>query len=354
MAVDTGAPSKQSWADEIEDEEGVRHSVIDLSLFETSRTNLLYTDAYQTQVFTDENGIKTIIDYRENDDGKRVKVTRKIRSKLVTEHVNKAVAQRKKWAKFGEEEGNKPGPDMSTTTIGENIPLKLGSTAGKTVDAAAEEEAADKLRRQLKPTKNIMCRICKGEHFTSKCPYKDTLQPLDEIASSLEAVKLEGKKEGWKTENMRKTWDIFHMASGAYIIVMNVAADAATADVAGGLGAAAAAAGGSGKYVPVHLRNKGGAAPAGESMRDMKRDDTATLRVTNLSEDVMEEDIRELFGRFGHITRVFLARDRDTGLCKGFAFVSFADRDDAEKAQGAVNGRGYDNLILRVEFARST
>lgn len=49
----------------------------------------------------------------------------------MTEHVNKAVAQRKKWAKFGEEQGNKPGPDLSTTTIGENIPLKLGSIAGK-------------------------------------------------------------------------------------------------------------------------------------------------------------------------------------------------------------------------------
>lgn len=49
----------------------------------------------------------------------------------MTEHVNKAVAARKKWAKFGEEEGNKPGPDLSTTTIGENIPLKLGSNTGK-------------------------------------------------------------------------------------------------------------------------------------------------------------------------------------------------------------------------------
>lgn len=58
-------------------------------------------------------------------------MTRKIRSKLVTEHVNKAVAQRKKWVKFGDETGNKPGPDLSTTTIGENIPLKLGSTTGK-------------------------------------------------------------------------------------------------------------------------------------------------------------------------------------------------------------------------------
>lgn len=60
-----------------------------------------------------------------------VQVTRKLRAKLVTEHVNKAVAQRKKWAKFGEEKGKKAGPDLSTTTIGENIPLKLGSNTGK-------------------------------------------------------------------------------------------------------------------------------------------------------------------------------------------------------------------------------
>ncbi|KAG2220285.1 hypothetical protein INT45_009900 [Circinella minor] len=293
MAVDTVTPSKHSWADEIEEEE----------------------DAYQPKVFTDENGIKTIIEFRENEDGKKVKVTRKIRSKLVTEHVNKSVAQRKKWAKFGEEEGNKPGPDLSTTTIGENIPLKLGSTTGKNVDTVAAEEAQEKLRRQAK-AKNIMCRICKGEHFTSKCPYKDTLQPLDEIANSIENVKNE-------------------------------------VDTPESAAAAADAAGGPNKYVAPHLR-KGAGASAGESMRDTKRDDSATLRVTNLSEDVTDNDIYDLFYRFGQIARVYLARDRETGLCKGFAFVSFTDKDDAERAQEAINGYGYDNLILRVEFARSS
>ncbi|KAI7870805.1 eukaryotic translation initiation factor 3 subunit G-domain-containing protein [Spinellus fusiger] len=289
MAVDSIAPPKASWADEIEEEE----------------------DAFQPMAFTDENGIKTVIEYRENEDGRKVKVTRKIRSKLVTEHVNKTVAQRKKWAKFGEEEGNKPGPDVATTTIGESIPLKLGSSHGKNADTAAEEEAHDKITSQIKP-KNIVCRICKGEHFTSKCPYKDTMAPLDEITSSLEAVKLDGDMESGE----------------------------------GG-------AGGPNKYTPPHLRNKGSAA-AGDSMRDNKRDDSATLRVTNLSEDVTDNDIYDLFNRFGSIARVYLARDRETGLCKGFAFVSFADKSDAERAQQAINGYGYDNLILRVEFARSS
>ncbi|KAI8060220.1 eukaryotic translation initiation factor 3 subunit G-domain-containing protein [Gongronella butleri] len=290
--------SKHDWADDMEDE-----------------------DPYQTKIFTDENGIKHIIEFRENDAGKKVKITRKIRSTLKTEHVNKAVAQRKKWAKFGEEQGNKPGPDVSTTTIGENIPLKLGSKTGKSVETAAAEEAQEKARSQLK-AKNITCRICKGDHFTSKCPYKDSMQPLDEIASSLEAVKFEASAESSRANTPEPT-------------------------------APAPALGGS-KYTPPHLRNKGGAAPAqGESMRDQRRDDSCTLRVTNLSEDVVENDIHDLFRRFGTITRVFLARDRETRRCKGFAFVSFGTREDAERAQQAVNGYGYDSLILHVEMAKN-
>ena len=29
--------------------------------------------------------------------------------------------------------------------------------------------------------KKVACRICKGDHFTAKCPYRDTLAPMDEI-----------------------------------------------------------------------------------------------------------------------------------------------------------------------------
>jgi RNA recognition motif-containing protein len=39
-------------------------------------------------------------------------------------------------------------------------------------------------------------------------------------------------------------------------------------------------------------------------------------------------------------------------MCPGFAFVSYADRDSAEKAVARLNGFGYDNLILHVEFAK--
>jgi translation initiation factor 3 subunit G len=64
-----------------------------------------------------------------------------------------------------------------------------------------------------------------------------------------------------------------------------------------------------------------------------------------------EQDLRDMFERFGRVTRVFLAKDRDTGRAKGFAFV---DRADAARACEKMDGFGYRHLILRVEFAKRT
>ncbi|KAF9602923.1 hypothetical protein IFM89_032805 [Coptis chinensis] len=39
------------------------------------------------------------------------------------------------------------------------------------------------------------------------------------------------------------------------------------------------------------------------------------------------------------------------GKLRGFGFVNFVHKGDAEKAIAKLNGYGYDNLILRVEWA---
>jgi len=125
-------------------------------------------------------------------------------------------------------------------------------------------------------------------------------------------------------------------------------------DLGMGSGAEAPAAATGGKYVPPSMRGAGGARAAGESMRGAggNRDDLPTLRVTNISEDTQENDLRELFGVFGRVARVYVGRDRETGAGKGFAFVSFEDRANAQKAIDKVHGRGYDNLILSVQWSR--
>lgn len=101
---------------------------------------------------------------------------------------------------------------------------------------------------------------------------------------------------------------------------------------------------------------RGAGRGAGESMGRPggSRDDLPTLRVTNISEDTQENDLRELFGVFGRVARVYVGRDRETGAGKGFAFVSFEDRANAQKAIDKVHGKGYDNLILSVQWSRES
>ena len=57
-----------------------------------------------------------------------------------------------------------------------------------------------------------------------------------------------------------------------------------------------------------------------------------------VSEFAEENDLRDIFSRFGHVTRVFLAKDRETQRAKGFAFISYADRANAAKACEKLDG----------------
>ena len=106
--------------------------------------------------------------------------------------------------------------------------------------------------------------------------------------------------------------------------------------------------GGAGKYVAPGMRGGGG----GGQRED--RDDSNTLRVTNISEDASERDLQELFKRFGPISRIFLAKDKETGQSRGFAYVTYIRREDAQSAMNALDGYGYDHLILKVEWAEKS
>ncbi|PQE28956.1 eukaryotic translation initiation factor 3 subunit G protein [Rutstroemia sp. NJR-2017a BBW] len=53
------------------------------------------------QTTTNKDGTKTIVTWRINDEGKKVKTTRRIRFTTIKEIVNPRVAERKQWSKFG-------------------------------------------------------------------------------------------------------------------------------------------------------------------------------------------------------------------------------------------------------------
>lgn len=107
------------------------------------------------------------------------------------------------------------------------------------------------------------------------------------------------------------------------------------------------------KYVAPGAR--GGAQPSTSSSMD--RDGTEnTLRVSNLTKAVTEEDLRDLFERFGRIHRISLPRVEDarTGekTPRGFAYIAFANRENAEEAMNRLQGYGYDHLIIKIEWAK--
>jgi translation initiation factor 3 subunit G len=86
----------------------------------------------------------------------------------------------------------------------------------------------------------------------------------------------------------------------------------------------------------------------------MNRDDMPTLRVTNVSEDASEDDMRDLFARFGRVARVFIGKDHETGIGKGYAFVSFDDRAEAQRAMEKMNGFGMCTVVDANTFGMLT
>jgi len=78
-----------------------------------------------------------------------------------------------------------------------------------------------------------------------------------------------------------------------------------------------------------------------------------SLKVDNLTYRTTPEDLRRVFERCGEVGDVYIPRDRFTRESRGFAFVRFYDKRDAEDALDAMDGRMLDGRELRVQMASS-
>lgn len=76
------------------------------------------------------------------------------------------------------------------------------------------------------------------------------------------------------------------------------------------------------------------------------------IYVGNLSYKTREDDLRELFEKYGEVTSVKIVEDRVTGRSKGFGFVEMQDRDEGEKAIEALDGSEVEGRNIRVNVAR--
>jgi len=258
-----------------------------------------------------EGSIATYVDYYTNDKGQKVKVTRVVKLVKKPARVNKHIAARRKWEKFGDCKGLPAGPEENITHKSHEIKkLDLRPRLREDDDDQKEEkkDLADHLAGQGQ-SKVVVCHNC-GEpgHWSLKCPKRNTINPTG-MDSEPDLAKPPKSSSGASDET-------------------DSSAD-----------------GKNRTYVPLHRR-------LAESARGERDRDDATLRVTNLSEDTTEVDLQDLFRRFGNTSRIYLAKDKQTFRSRGFAFVSFYRREDAQQAIDKLNGWGYDNLILQVEWAK--
>ena len=243
------------------------------------------------------HGIKTIVEYSLNDAGKRIKRTTRIRLVEKPTMVSRGVIERRALQPFGmaASQGNEGGITRIDGETQISVTQKM-----KEQEAAAAFQKAWKQRTQASAEKWRVPDYSKKQEadaFWDKAR-QDFARPADGGAQT--------PSQGTK---------------GAYV------APAARADASARL-------------------------TAGSQYGE--RDNSNTVRISNLSEEADENDVQELCRTFGPIRRTHVVMDRQTGLSRGFAFVGFHSHTSAEKAIATLNGYGYDNLILHAELAQES
>lgn len=343
-------------------------------------------DGHTEETGPDENGVRTVTQYRRNPvTGAKEKVVRKYKRETRIIRISRAAEERAAWRRFGKAaDGNEGTSARSYDDIHFEVP------------GVPEKDDLDKLLDGGKAI--IVCRKCGavGDHYTLKCPLKD-----------------------FSSDVLSRTGGV---GSGFGM------GDSPAGPSMFGEGDEAVAVGGAGKYVPPSRRGgpEGvGAKDSGAGARGGPADtsDLNGLRVSNLSEDADEDELRGLFrqvragvcgwawvvrrplrrrnrcvhrqaGRsagcprrfrvdgwarepesrhacagppshaspyspyspssslpqYGHIERFFIARDRETGVSRGFAFITFSSHSEADRARIGMNNYPYLHLILKVSL----
>jgi cold-inducible RNA-binding protein len=76
------------------------------------------------------------------------------------------------------------------------------------------------------------------------------------------------------------------------------------------------------------------------------------LYVGNLSYDVTDSSLEQMFAAHGTVESAQVIMDRDTGRSKGFGFVEMKTDQEAQAAIQALNGKDSGGRTLTVNEAR--
>ena len=77
-----------------------------------------------------------------------------------------------------------------------------------------------------------------------------------------------------------------------------------------------------------------------------------SIYVGNLSYEVTQEDLTEVFKEYGTVKRVQLPTDRETGRPRGFGFVEMNNEAEELKAIEALDGAEWMGRDIKVNKAK--
>ena len=100
----------------------------------------------------------------------------------------------------------------------------------------------------------------------------------------------------------------------------------------------------SNRYVPVHLRKD-------HDSTVTNTENITNIKVGNLAKDVTEDILKDIFQNLCDVKKVYIPKDRNTGISRGFGFVHFYRRKDAEYAKENINGKALHHLIIQIDWA---
>jgi RNA recognition motif-containing protein len=79
---------------------------------------------------------------------------------------------------------------------------------------------------------------------------------------------------------------------------------------------------------------------------------TMNIYVGNLSYEVNENDLTEVFQEYGTVNSVKVIMDKYSGRSKGFGFVTMENPDEAKHAIRELNGAVYEHRDMVVNEAK--
>ncbi len=80
--------------------------------------------------------------------------------------------------------------------------------------------------------------------------------------------------------------------------------------------------------------------------------DKKKLFVGSLPWSLSGQSLRDLFAQYGEIVEAIIISDSMSGRSKGFGFVTFANEEDAQKAQSEMDGKDVEGRKIVVNFAK--